>query len=186
MILALASSVLVAVSASHVPWTGAASPARFLVAVMPFALLPLAHGIDRMRANPWFRVILVLLVVISLDNAFVYVSHMANRNMVISDDSVSGWKTILMFPSFAGRGRGDVWPKAAQVLFWCGGITLLAVVSWRRSARAGSGAEARVSPWRNCIQVGAIVLVVALLGGSLTQSATGFRSRLRARPERGT
>ena len=49
-ILALASSILVAVSASHVPWTGAASPARFLVAVMPFALPP-ACARDRPHAR---------------------------------------------------------------------------------------------------------------------------------------
>jgi hypothetical protein len=152
-----------------------------IVAVVPFAVLPLAHAVERFGGSRVFRVVAAFLLLISIHNALVYNTNIAARVIRLSDDSFSGWKTMLVFPRMWGDVPSGVWPTWLLVSFWLAVVAVLVAMSWRvERLPAPTGS---FSPWRYSMLVGATVLGAGVLGGALTQAAKGFDDRLMMRPE---
>jgi hypothetical protein len=174
---------LVLLAAAYVPWfAGSSTPARLIVAVVPFALLPLAHAFLLFGKNRIFAVVAGLLLVVSIHNAFAYNAHLNRAALLtMTDESISGWKSVLLFPTFLGRGHGALWPRAYLVAFWLMSATLLTVRSSLRAKPSRSSASPW-TPWSYCALVAAVILILSAAAGVLTQSPTGFDERFIVSP----
>jgi hypothetical protein len=85
-------------SAAHT-FSAAMTPNRLIVAVVPFAAIPIAFVIARYAQSRAFQAAFVVLLVPSMQNAWAYNwSHVKYISRMI-DHSFSGWKINLLFPA---------------------------------------------------------------------------------------
>ena len=89
---------LVLPAAGHTLIAAGTTPIRLIAAVVPLAAVPLAELLARRGDRPGLRAVVVLLLVVSLHNAFAYNFHHQKHYGLLVDWSFSGWKTNLLFP----------------------------------------------------------------------------------------
>jgi hypothetical protein len=120
------------------------TPGRFVAAVVPLLIWPVAVLVRRFWASPVVQIVTVALVVISLDTARAYNWHYAKSFGGLRDTSFSGWKAPLAFPVI----RGEAWTSPANfVLFLCV-AALIGGLSWGAFVRATRPASAvATSAW---------------------------------------
>ena len=156
MFICLAAAAVVGPAAAHTPWAGGAStPARLVVSVVPLLVIPIAYAMKRFKTSRLFWVVAGLLWVVSLRNAFVFNSYLARGDLRLSDSSVSGWSTTLMFPSIMGISTAEML-TSPSVLIWIGcaiaGLVAPYVVAGfaRGRSRPADGVSAYTAPLGNC------------------------------------
>ena len=153
-------------SAAHTLTAAGSTPMRLIVAVVPFAAIPLAELLVARGHVPLVRVVFALLLLLSLDTALAYNLHHYKSRGLLEDWSVSGWKTNLLFPD---RSREDwtVFGPDLWLLFsWIlASIMLLTITEPRHRSEAYS--------WRVSSVAAACVAVFILLG-SVISASTGI------------
>lgn len=98
-------------SAAH-SWTAAGgSPLRHIVALMPLWLLPLAEALRRFARRRAFIVAFAVCALLSLQNAVAYNNFHFKAYGPMVDESVSGWKINLLFPSL--NDHDPTYPRSA-------------------------------------------------------------------------
>ena len=166
---------LAAVSAGH-SWNAAGgSPLRHVVAAIPLALVPAGETIQRWRGSRVFWVMAGLLLFFSLQNAVAYNLHHQKEIGPMLDASVSGWKTLLMFPfvfepEAMTRTVFLFTPLLAVWLTICAGLLALPLVSGRSANRS---VASRRWPIEALVLTG---LLAVALAGVVVGAATGVRS----------
>jgi hypothetical protein len=88
-------------ASAHSLGGGGTTPMRLILAVIPFAVLPLVELLARYRDSRLLKVIFGLLLVVSVENAFAYNLHHSKDRFQFIGPSFSGWKVNLLFPADA-------------------------------------------------------------------------------------
>lgn len=172
----LVAGALVLLAAAFREWqSGSSTPSRMIVAVTPFAALALAHAFQRFGGGRVFKVVAALLWVVSVDVAYAYNSHLQRPSLVFADDSFSGWKPTLLFPSIVRIGREPDAP--IRTAFWLGIVAAVALGAWFRAKRPRAN-PTRFTSWRFSAALAAMVAVASVAGGALTRGPGGFRPQL--------
>jgi len=86
-------------AAAHTLTAAGATPMRLIVAVVPFAAVPMAELLARRGDAPIVRIAFALLLLLSLHTALAYNQHHYKSYGPLVDWSFSGWNTHLLFPS---------------------------------------------------------------------------------------
>ena len=140
-------------SAGH-SWNSAGgSPLRHLTAIAPLAMLPIADLLGRQRGGRALWIIAGLLALFSLHNAWTYNAHHLKFMGPMADTSVSGWKTLLLFPRvFAVEpATRKLFQPSALLWVWVAatiGLTLGPLVA-KRSGRMERWLRRSRSSWRS-------------------------------------
>ena len=117
-------------AAGHTLTAAGSTLMRLIVAVVPFAAMPLAELLVARGHILRLRVAFALLLVLSLDTALAYnLYHYKSRGM-LEDWSVSGWKTNLLFPADSR----ELWAVLGPDLWWLGSWMLMSIVLLRTTA----------------------------------------------------
>jgi len=139
--LALPALLLIAAvaapAAAHGYWAAGATPARYLVAAIPFAAIFLAESTSQWSRRRAFSAMWILLAIISLETAVRYdLHHRDFGKLVVS--GFSGWRPNLLFPSLGTDWRLSSidWTLFACWIGVC--LLLLSLPFWRR-IRAAAG-----------------------------------------------
>ena len=145
-----------------------ATAGRYLVGVIPLAMIPLVETVRRFGHAPVFRVLFTILAALSIQSAWVYNEHHVKSIGRMLDDSVSGWKLHLTFPEhISGTSFNEPWVGSPLTALW---ITLTAIVVLAPVLIRDRGERARrvEPPYTTAF---AIALFVLAAGASLLTSA---------------
>ena len=163
-ILALLASVVVP-AASHGFQAAGATPARYLVAVVPVLLLFVSDAMTAWSRRRLFAALFIVSTLVSVETAARYnLNHVKGIGPLVARE-FSGWRINLLFPSVGA----NPWPAAALDGFllasWCAVAALLVAVPWWRTRRLESltdeGAKPAVVPLAD---VFGMLGTIALLG----------------------
>ncbi|OFW08983.1 MAG: hypothetical protein A3H96_20465 [Acidobacteria bacterium RIFCSPLOWO2_02_FULL_67_36] len=136
----LLAGVLTATSAAHAVSAAGGTPGRFITAVLPLLVIPIAAAVREWHARPVFRLLFLGLSVLTLDQAWNYNrSHVKELGMMVAEGA-SGWRVNLLFPDLA---EGITSQAALTLLVMAALVTLLAATLWRRSRVSEGPAHAR-------------------------------------------
>ena len=149
--------VLPAAGYSLVP--AGTTPDRFVAAVVPLLIWPVAVLVRRFWSSAIVRIVTVVLVVISLDSARAYNWNFRKSFGGLRDRSFSGWKPNLAFPII----RGEQWLAPANVALFLCLAALIVGVSWAAFTWAGRRAPAPPRPQARGSKLIPIAVVVALM-----------------------
>ncbi len=170
-------------AAAHALTPAGGTPLRFLVAVLPFAAVPLAELLAQRAGSRVLQAAFGLLFLISLQNALAYNTHHYKEVGTLVDWSFSGWKVNLMFP-FDSRSAAQV--SAANGLLqgaWAVALAALVAGPWlihkvrteRRHMAACPERRRRATPRPSRSRPALALVAVAVFGllGTWVSAATG-------------
>jgi hypothetical protein len=107
------------------------TPMRLIVAVVPLAATPLIDVLT--RRDRALRIAFVLLLILSLDNAFAYNFHHDRLMDILVDPSFSGWKVNLLFPERSRQPWQVSAVNGALLVSWLAALAaLLTAPAWMR------------------------------------------------------
>src|SRR5204862_8321130 len=135
---ALIVLALVIPSSGYTLVTAGTTPDRFVAAVVPLLIWPVAVLVRRFWTSRAVQVITVALGVISLDSARAYNWYHDKPFAALRDASISGWKANLAFPII----RGDEAATPANVVLVLCLVVLVLGLSWLAFVRATPPASA--------------------------------------------
>jgi hypothetical protein len=151
---ALIVLALVVPASGYTLVTGGTTPGRFVAAVVPLLIWPVAVLVRRWWGSQSVRVITVAFGVIALDAARAYNWHHDKPFAVLRDASLSGWKANLAFPVI----RGDGWTSPANLALFLCLAAVVAGLSWMAFVRIPRpAAAARDSRWKPAIVIAALI-----------------------------
>ena len=160
-----------ATAAAHDFTAAQTTPGRFLVSILPFGMLGLVEAIETWRTHRWFRLTLAVLVLISLETAWVYNGHHYKVMGRLVDTSFSGWRLNLLFPDIHGRFWREAafssWPLYGWVGI-CVALTLVTVFRaglTRAAARIPRGMPSSMALLALLVALGTIASGASVLAG---------------------
>jgi hypothetical protein len=168
---ALPTIALVVTAASHSLTAAGGTPDRFVTAIVPLLVWPVAAVITWAWRSPLVRAVTAIGAVISLDTALAYNWTHEKGLGPLRDERVSGWKINLAFPVF----RNPIWAESSRnLLLLLALVTILiglSVLAWRRAGRAAPIGPSRRG--RGLVPlVGAATVVVATLATTANETWT--------------
>ena len=96
-----------------------ATAGRYLVGVIPLAMVPLSETISRFGDRTSFRVIVTILAGLSIESAWSYNGHHVKSIGRMLDSSLSGWKLHLTFPEhISGTSFAEPWVRSPLLYLW--------------------------------------------------------------------
>ena len=170
-VIGMAAIVLAAAvpAASHSVSAAGGTPGRLVAAVLPLLIWPVALFARQAWRHRSLAALIVLLTVISLDNAISYNLDHAKSYGPLRDWSGTGWKLNQMFPAI----RGDVWDASwlnFSVLVGLVGFVISLAIWAKREVERESEAprleeidrpRVAITVWRQAATMVAAFIIVA-------------------------
>ena len=180
-ILALLASIVVP-AASHGFQAAGATPARYLVAIVPVLLLFVSDALTAWSGRRLFAALFVVFTLVSVETAARYnLNHVKGIGPLVARE-FSGWRFNLLFPSVGA----DSWPAAARdgflLVSWGVVAALLVAVPWLRARRRESrerstdeGAKPAMVPLADVFgMLGTIALIGVIVGAATGETLDRF------------
>jgi hypothetical protein len=129
----VAAALLFSASTHNVA-AGGGTPCRLITGMMPILFLPIAAVVHERRADPLVRALVLLLVVVTLDQAWAYNRSTAKEIGMLVAQGASGWRPNLLLPYLSD----GFTPSAVRALLGAVAATVLltAFLARRPSAAA--------------------------------------------------
>jgi len=151
-------AAVLAPAAAHGYWAAGATPARYLVAAVPFIAIFLVESTTQWSRHKAFMATWILLAAISLETAIRYDLHHRDLGKLIAS-GFSGWRPNLLFPSL-----GTDWRLAPTdwLLFasWIAVLLVLLSLPWWRPMRTAAEHSGAAMPAPRHVLLCALALVV--------------------------
>lgn len=165
--LSVVSLALLIPAAGHALNPAGGTPGRFVAAVVPLLVWPVALLVTRLWWHRVARFALVVLAVMSLDAALSYnFNHVKGVDTFIAT-TASGWQPHLAFPEVRRHFTWPFEPHLAVIVAWAGAMAVAAWWVSRRSESVAAAVPQFVTGWTVAIGFAALLASMTALTWSV-------------------
>lgn len=161
----LPSATLLLTAASHSLTAAGSTPDRFVTAICPLLVWPVAGLVRWAWESRVVRTMTTIAVVVTLDTALAYNWSHEKGVGPLHDGSLSGWKINLALPSLRSPIWPDSWPNFVLFLAVLGLLVVASAWVWVRVRRGDEPSRCTARP-------GLIAALTAMGTVALTSAAT--------------